>query len=351
MRVGFTLVELLVVVFIIGVLIALLLPAVQSARESARRAACVNHLKQLGIALHGHENAHGTFPPGSVLDYDAQTSQYFGADGVFANGLTLLLPFIEETNLSDRYDYTKTWYTQPADVASTIVPVFNCPSNAAKDNPLADSFVRFATNTIGSPLGDTLALTDYVLSKGASDAFCSEPANIPSTERGIFDYDLATPISKITDGTSKTIAIGEGAGGRHWPLCTEIGCTEPDTNPIPEFSQQPYFARQAWIGSGNVKSIFVTFRWASAGPLACTVEPLNKNPVTHFLYDNTDRSDSCLGSLSAGAAHPHRVPNFRSDHPGGGNFLFADGSAHFVNEGVDMKVYRGLSTVAGNEAQ
>jgi prepilin-type processing-associated H-X9-DG protein len=151
------------------------------------------------------------------------------------------------------------------------------------------------------------------------------------------------------DGMGKTFAMGEGAGGPHWPLCTQIDCQVPDTNPIPEFSAEPYYARQYWIGSGNVKGILDTFGWASAGHFACTIEPLNKSPVTHFLFDNTDRVRNCLGSLS-NAHNTHRVPNFRSDHPGGGNFLFADGSVHFIDSEIHMPIYQGLSTVAGSES-
>jgi prepilin-type processing-associated H-X9-DG protein len=260
-----------------------------------------------------------------------------------------MLPYLEEIALSEAYDYKKSWFRQDASLASTVIPTFTCPSNGDKPNPLLDNFVLFAANTIGSPLGGTLGLTDYVFSKGVSDAFCNAPESTPDSQRGMFDYNLATRLATILDGTSNTIAMGEAASGPQWPLCTEIGCQEPDIDPLPEFSTEPYYARQSWIGSGNVRTILRTFHWAAAGQLACTIEPLNKSPVTHFLFDDTNRAGDCQGTLS-NPANSHRVSNFRSDHPGGGSFLFADGSVHFVTDGIAMPVYRALSTVAGADA-
>ena len=88
---------------------------------------------------------------------------------------------------------------------------------------------------------------------------------------------------------------------------------------------------------------------ATAGHLACTVEPLNKWPVTQFLFDDAADSSICEGTLTLGMSNPHRVPNFRSDHPGGGNFLYADGAVRFVVEEIDLEPYRASSSIAGEE--
>jgi prepilin-type processing-associated H-X9-DG protein len=168
---------------------------------------------------------------------------------------------------------------------------------------------------------------------------------MPPSELGLFDYKLVMRLARVEDGASNTFALGEGSGGL---MCQDPGCTAPDMRPPrAAYSGEPYSARQYWIGSGNVRRIYMQFSWASAGHFAATVDRLNKQPVTHFMFDDNATPD-CRGTLS-NAANPHRVPNFRSDHPGGGNFTFADGSVHFIDDGVDLNAYRARSTIAGGE--
>lgn len=342
---GFTLVELLVVIAIIGVLTALLLPAVQAARESARRTTCVNHLRQLAVAMQTFESGARRLPIGSIVKEDLMTSEAFGVDGVFANGLTEMLPFMEQNQLAALYDYDKTWYMQDAAVASAVIPLLVCPSVSERVNPTDDAFFEFAALTIESPIGRVLGATDYIFAKGASDAFCVRPHEMPGSELGMFDYNLELRTSKVEDGLSHTFALGEGAGGL---MCKDPGCQTADM-PAPDilYSGEPYQARQYWIGSGNVRTILRRFRWASAGHFGCTVDVLNKRPVTQFLFDDK-APPSCQGTLS-NPANTHRVPNFRSDHPGGANFALGDGAVMFVADQVDLVAYRARSTIAGAE--
>jgi prepilin-type N-terminal cleavage/methylation domain-containing protein/prepilin-type processing-associated H-X9-DG protein len=352
-RQGITLVEVLVVISIIGLLVSILLPAIQLAREATRRTSCANNLRQLGLAIQQHHEARKYYPPGSVVQPDTQTNDFLKADGVFATAFTEMLEYLEETGLAKQYDRTKPWYMQKAAIAQTSIAVFNCPSNVRGSAPYRDVFIGRQTARLGSPFGDTLATTDYILSKGASDGFCKNPHRIPSKERGMFDFYQVISSKHLKDGLSKTFAAGEGAGGPKWRLCSSWNCQDADLPDPPDSFADSRYARQFWIGGGNIKSVHDSLSYAAAGPFGCTVGPLNRNPVTHFLFDNTVGSgdENCAGTLTRGAENTHRVPNFRSDHSGGGNFLFADGSVHFILEEIDLETtYRALSTIAGSEA-
>ncbi len=128
-RRAFTLIELLVVIAIIGLLVALLLPAVQSAREAARRAQCVNNLKQLGLALHNYEGSHQTFPPGYVSNFNPS-----GTDtGPGWGWAAMLLPQVEQTNVFNAINFNLA-VEAPANLTSRLVNVNNflCPSDSVK---------------------------------------------------------------------------------------------------------------------------------------------------------------------------------------------------------------------------
>ena len=323
---GFSLIELLVVIAIIGVLIALLLPAVQMARESARRMSCKNNLKQFGLALANYSDAHRVFPPGFVL----------GLPKTYANANTMLLPYFDQAPLHSRYKMNLSWGDQDQDVARAVISVFVCPSNTGP-NPV----VSIALQVQPYPIGDTVAITTYLFCKGKGDAWCLAPAPYPEQERGMFSENRAVSTADIRDGTSQTIAMGEGATGNRWPLCHGAGCTIPATGP----TGRTFPSEQAWIvGQLNV------YENVQAGLLlssifGCTMDKLNKQAVTDTSVNLSGMLD-CRSSANGG---PHTTSNFRSDHTGGGNFLFADGSVHFLSESMGLTQYRALSTIAGGE--
>jgi prepilin-type N-terminal cleavage/methylation domain-containing protein/prepilin-type processing-associated H-X9-DG protein len=350
-RIAFTLVELLVVIAIIGVLVALLLPAIQAAREAARRSQCINNLKQIGIALQNYHNSNKSFPKGWLVK---------GApDGFYANANTKLLPYFEESSLHSIYDQKEAWYDQRAEVGSTVIALFNCPSTS-EQNPFQHPVLK---DILGGSRNSTFGTTDYAYCKGATDAYCVDPSSfvlgsnselkpgpIDRTKQGIFNIQWGASIRHITDGTSKTIAVGDASGDPKWHVCHGRGCTTADLKT--EGTGELPFAWFPWIaGQPNSTQYFGSGKFVVTSLFAATVDPMNKYPVTDSYieissYYSKNPAVACADSRDGGK---NFASNYRSDHPGGCNFLMADGSAAFLNESIDFAVYQAKATIAGQE--
>jgi prepilin-type N-terminal cleavage/methylation domain-containing protein/prepilin-type processing-associated H-X9-DG protein len=352
-RPGFTLLELLVVIAIVGILLSLLLPAVQKAREAAGRAACQSNLRQIGLTLHSFHDIYGFLPPGMATEADKQDCYH--------TGFTYLLPFLEQGNTYRLYQMDKQWYD--ADNYTAVgqqVPIFYCPSNRTRGALDLTPFIQ----QWGAPMPPFVGSCDYVLCKGANACLSTDTSGIPPQAKGLFNESLFSSISapsgggtgvpipqqsvrlaSITDGLSSTIAVGEAAGGNPYYVIADLGnLSQPAVNP---FTGSPATMEQAW-GAASVGDY--QHPWY-AGILGVTAqigfgtdpmdEPMNRRPGMPTILGNDPTGSNATGL--------DRVSGFRSMHMVGCNFLFADGSVHFLPQAIDPALYRALSTYAGGE--
>jgi len=303
---GFTLIELLVVIAVIAILIGLLLPAVQQVREAASRTQCANNLKQLGLAIHHHHDAYGTFPPAYVNDGP------YGSSGFnFTHGwAAFILPGIEQQALSDLYRWKYPVYAmenQP--VVARHLKVFQCPSTPEQNRYM--TFGPFAAFDTKGACGDyTIALgVDAGLAqKGWVDPvgdYRGALTHVPTPALALTRNASPTRITDITDGSANTILLAEVAG-----------------------RPTRWLARQRDPG-----------------------QMLDGGPWNHFkggivLQGKTANGTGDLGTCPMNCTNAGEVYSF---HTGGANAVFADGSVHFLRESVNIRVLAGLITRAGGE--
>ncbi len=306
-RLGFTLVELLVVITIIGILVSILLPAINSARESARQSACRNNIRQVGLAVISSHDMSGTFPVSysqwpegnnvPTLD-DGEENTNYDANLLSGQGWSLsVLPFLEAQNLFEQFSpYLTGDFDQGGGInadgcrtaMATQLPVYLCPSDGTAQPPMSDRYqwdgVPVAVVSYKGVLGDNKVASSSF--PGSEDCHNSIGCN------GLFyrnSYQEPKNSSHVLDGLTNTFMLGEAVAG---------------------YDQHS----AAYYANGD---------WAS-----CSA-PLNFMPETDTEY--YDRQ------------------GFRSMHPGGANFCFAGGAVLFIDEMIDSDLYRGLSTIAGRE--
>ena len=332
-RKGFTLIELLVVIAIIAVLIALLLPAVQSAREAARRAQCVNNLKQIGLALHNYHDRIGTFPPAGISKGGSDPSQWY--TGTWWGWLAMILPGMEQTPLYNSCNFWVGNLVPPNQtVSQTILASYLCPTDdSAKLFNDLEGVTCWPDCNAFNNVNYTAAISNYVGNWGDTrtgnpvwDQFSGDPAGTfaldtnfgcNNTYRGMFgdcSDGMGSSIAKCTDGTSNTLLAGENS---------------------------PYYnGSLAWVnGDGTFASTVVPMNWLTN---------LHDGQID---VDSTTCNLSVLNTLTTPHCYRNQTYNygFKSKHPGGANFAMADGSVRFIKQSIGPRPYNALGSRAGGE--
>jgi len=306
-RRGFTLVELLVVITIIGILIALLLPAVQAAREAARRAQCSNNLKQLGLAVLHYESTCKIFPPSAVFrraNVDTDTEHW-------ENWVIMVLPFMEQQALYDAFDLTLPISNAAnRDQRGTILSAMLCPSDGFSRQSF---FSRSGEgdNWARGNYGANASLGAYHTSWRAAAGPDSERWN-SRFSRGIMGANASVIMAEIRDGASNTILLGE----------LRSGLTAVDR-------------RGVWALSGpGSSSLWMHGSDDAIGPNACTGSSDNILGCSEIIaaVGQTTLDRECMTCCS-GCSSTQGAP--RSLHAGGVFVCMADGSVHFVSDFIE----------------
>ena len=319
---AFTLVELLVVIAIIGVLVALLLPAVQAARESARRAQCINNLKQMGLSMLNYESSRGVIPGGS-LGTLGETNGYYSPH-------TLLLAYIEQGNLLDQLtvdEDTSPWSAANRAVASAQPVAFLCPSDVNNQDTLD-------TN-------EKMGWTNYHANAGSWVAVAKQWDGVfgPSHRKAGADGLPPLRFKQITDGLSNTVAFAEMVNGfglgsdANDPLADCFQGSAPTTSL--DAAREGLQARD-WTQSNLQPYQGGGWRWRGYPWHEGTIW---RNWYNHLLPPNSP-------CWNAGDWW-NLVSPATSRHPGVVNMVLCDGSVQTKTGDIDAKIWTEFGTRDG----
>jgi prepilin-type N-terminal cleavage/methylation domain-containing protein/prepilin-type processing-associated H-X9-DG protein len=330
---AFTLIELLVVIAIIAILIALLLPAVQAAREAARRVQCVNNLKQFGLAMMNYESAQGSYPMGRIdrsRQYDNCVTQWSHS------WMNFTLPFMEAGAQYNAINFSRTYNSVTQFTAFRLkLNTLLCPD----DDPNVDLSARGYIVTMQTTYHGMSGLTECM------GFFWGTGTTAPNADRcgamdceGIFGSNIAYKIADVTDGTANTIMVGEKSRFLNEPPNSVFNFG----NAVGSFDGPDWAGSVVWSGDKRVTGVAYAVPRLNAKAVTSNVMGcMNGNPLGTPQFGNpVGWLNSCQNLGQYG---------FRSRHPGGVNFLFSDGSVHFLKDTISLPTYRSLATRAMGE--
>jgi prepilin-type N-terminal cleavage/methylation domain-containing protein len=368
MRRAFTLVELLVVIAIIGILVALLLPAVQSAREAARRTQCQNHLKNIGLAVQNHVDAKKVFPTGGARYVQAgfgieQNLEAGKPVGTAKQGLGWgfqLLPFIEETN-AYQIDTTP-------ELQQIVVPLYVCPSRRPARTSYSSAFGIIATMDYAGAVPATdreylrrrTIFPQYDPSKAVPFTVASLTALASSFNGGAGGGGTEPRNNTVYDGVivRATWRYLSGGGKNAWVGEAARSVTQPVTfAKITDGSSKTVLIAEKYVRSDKYDADGAQNRnsddrgwsdgWDADQMRSTTFAPIPDSdgigfdPALSRYFGDEFETAGPIGGV-------YNVLQFGSAHPAGINSVFADGSVHSIDYGVDIFVFNSLGTRNGN---
>jgi prepilin-type N-terminal cleavage/methylation domain-containing protein/prepilin-type processing-associated H-X9-DG protein len=381
MRRGFTLIELLVVIAIIAVLIALLLPAVQAAREAARRAQCTNNLKQIGLALHNYNQSIGAFPIGKGMSASAFPYKAY-ANYTEWGPQAMILPYMEQGPIYNAINFAVcagTGIGGPinATTDTRLINSYMCPSDIQVGQggapSISPTIIANWGGTVYPPninsyrgsIGTTTSVwgwtTGYAQCQPDPMNFGSGGQPCVAFSTGLFVYYNANGIQTITDGTSNTIAYSESlVGDNQNPQVAHrnnsiTGVTAAVTGAVADASAVSYQtvltpALQACTNSyqaaaGTLVNVSAGngVRWGH-GSVGISLFNTIVTPNS-----KTAPWNSCRSTCGGCSPDESNFSNAQSNHPGGVNTLFADGSVRFIKDSINPQTWMALGTKANGE--
>jgi prepilin-type N-terminal cleavage/methylation domain-containing protein len=315
---GFTLVELLVVITIIGILIALLLPAVQAAREAARRTQCCNNMRQVTLAALNHEQAKGRLPQGAYSQ-----SPPFGHPR--ESWFPFLVSYVEGGNVLTKYDFNLGKAANGSWTGDVHYANANSNTRSAPTNGVVPAFL--CPDDPGATQGyfpwGYFSFGNYAAFFGGLNSGGAWPTVIKPYQQAAFGYNFGARIADFKDGTSNTMIFGE-------------------------------YLRSTGQKSGGYNVDQRGMLWQAdepgGGSIMAAVSPNSTTPDI-FYPDSwcVNRPESNLPCMTGSTSGSDHTAGARSRHVGGVFVAMGDGSVHFVSDTVDLKVWQGMVTIAGSE--